>query len=126
MDPITSTIVAALPVIGSEFVKSSVRDAYDQLKTVIHRKWGKEAPIAKAVDDLQANAKSKGQELVLQQRVSETNADKDPGVMEAVEKLIAELKEAGTTIISGRDTYEGNNIINSQNSQIGPREGGSR
>jgi hypothetical protein len=42
MDPITTAIIAALPVLASELVKSSVKDAYAGLKAVILRKWGGE------------------------------------------------------------------------------------
>jgi len=126
MDPITSTIVAALSVMGSEVVKSSVKDAYDQLKAVIRRKWGEAGPLSKAVDDLQANPKSKGQALVLEEKVSETKAAENADVMKAVETLVAALKEAGTAIRSGRDTYISNDIINSPGAHIGPEGGESR
>jgi hypothetical protein len=42
MDPITTAIVAALPAMASDLVKSSVKDTYDGLKAVIRRKWGHE------------------------------------------------------------------------------------
>ena len=38
MDPITTAILAVLQVIGSEVIKSSVKDAYDGLKAVIRGK----------------------------------------------------------------------------------------
>ena len=126
MDPITSTMIAALSVMGSEFVKSSVKDAYDELKSVIRRRWGEATPLTKAVDDLEANPTSKGQALVLEEKVSETHAAQDPDVMKAVARLVAELKEVGAKVISGRDTYIGNEISNSPNAHIGPSDGGSR
>src|SRR5689334_18100402 len=98
MDPITSTIIAALSVMGSEFVKSSVKDAYDELKAVIRGKWGEAAPLAKAVDDLQANPKSKGQALVVEEKVSETCATKDADIMQAVARLVGELQKVGTHV----------------------------
>ena len=60
MDPITSAVVAALPAIASGLVQSSVKDAYEGLKAVIRRKWGDASPVAKSVDALEANPKSKG------------------------------------------------------------------
>jgi hypothetical protein len=122
MDPITSTIVAALSVMGSEFVKSSVKDAYDGLKTVIRRKWGEGGSLAKAIEELQANPNSKGQALVLEEKVSETNAAKDADVMQAVSSLLAQLKEAGIAVQAGGDIYIGNEIINSERAHIGPEE----
>ena len=49
MDPITTTILAVLGTIGSEVVKSGVKDAYESLKAVIRRKWGEAAPISKVI-----------------------------------------------------------------------------
>jgi hypothetical protein len=51
MDPITTTILAALGVMGSEAIKSGVKDAYDNLKAVIRCKWGETAPISKAIGE---------------------------------------------------------------------------
>jgi hypothetical protein len=94
MDPITTAIVAAVPALASDLVKSSVKDAYDGLKAVIRRKWGEAGPLAKAVDDLEANPKSKGQALVLEERVAESKAADDTDVMHALANLVSELKEA--------------------------------
>jgi hypothetical protein len=94
MDPITTAIVAALPAIASDLVKSSVKDAYDGLKAVIRRKWGEVGPLSKAVGDLEANPNSKGQTLVLEEKVAEAKAVEDPEVIQALATLVAELKEA--------------------------------
>lgn len=94
MDPITTAIVAALPAVTSDLVKSSVKDAYDGLKAVIRRKWGHDGALSKAVADLEANPKSKGQALVLEEKVAEVKAVEDPDAMQALAKLVTELKEA--------------------------------
>jgi hypothetical protein len=125
MDPITSTIVSALSVMGSEFLKSSVKDSYDELKAVIRNKWGATAPLTKAVEELQANPNSQGQKLVLEERVADTKAAEDGDVMQAVTKLVAKLKEHSSATMSGRDTFVGdyidNKIIGSEGSHIGPK-----
>jgi hypothetical protein len=94
MDPITTAIVASLPALTSDLVKSSVKDAYDGLKTVIRRKWGEASPLAKAVEELEGNPKSKGQALVLEEKVAEFKAAEDTDVMRALAKLVSQLKEA--------------------------------
>jgi hypothetical protein len=38
MDPITAAIVAVLPSLASDLVKSSIKDAYEGLKAIINRK----------------------------------------------------------------------------------------
>ena len=98
MDPITTAIVAVLPALASDLVKSSVKDAYEGLKAVIRRKWGAASPLAKSVDDLEASPKSKGQATVL--NVSRHQRHADTEVMQALGKLIDELKKQG---IGGKD-----------------------
>lgn len=94
MDPITAAIVAVLPALASDLVKSSVKDAYEGLKTVIRRKWGNASPMATAVNALEADPSSKAQAAVLAEKVEAIKAAEDPEVMKALAALVAELKEA--------------------------------
>ena len=50
--------------------------------------------MAKSVDDIEANPKSKGQAMVLSERVAEANAEADAEIMAAVEKLVDALAKA--------------------------------
>jgi len=61
IDPITTAILAALPALASDMVKSSVKDAYEGLKAVIRRKWGDTAPISRAISSHEEDPKSKAQ-----------------------------------------------------------------
>jgi hypothetical protein len=92
MDPITAAIVAVLPALASDLVKSSVKDAYEALKAVIRRKWGN--TVATAVDGLEADPSSKERAAVLADQVAAVNAAEDPDTMKALATLVAELKEA--------------------------------
>jgi hypothetical protein len=100
MDPITTAILAVLPALASDLVKSSVKDAYAGLKAIIRRKWGDASPVAKSVDALEANPKSKGQAEVLAEHVAAINATADAEVMQALAKLVEQLKKEG---IGGTD-----------------------
>jgi hypothetical protein len=95
MDPITTAIVAVLPALASDLLKSSAKDAYEGLKAVIRRKWGDASPLAKSVGALEASPKSKGHATVLAENVAKANATADTEVMQALEKLVDALKEAG-------------------------------
>ena len=95
MDPITTAIVAFVAAAESDLVKSSVKGAYDGLKAIIRQKWGGSGSLPKAIEDLEANPKSNGQALLLEEKVAETRAVEDPAVMQALAKLVSELKEAG-------------------------------
>jgi hypothetical protein len=95
MDPITTAIVAVLPALASDLLKSSAKDAYEGLKAVIRRTWGTASPIAKSVDALEASPKSKGQATVLAENVAQVDAMANAEVMQALGRLVDELKKAG-------------------------------
>ena len=95
MDPITAAIVAALPAMATDTVKSAVKDAYEGLRAVIQRKWGKDAPITKAVTALEEDPNSKAQAAVLEEKVAAVKATEDPEVAQALHKLVERLKAEG-------------------------------
>jgi hypothetical protein len=95
MDPITTTILAALGVMGSEVIKSGVKDAYEGLKAVIRRKWGEGAPISKAIVALEEDPQSKAQAAVLEEKVGQVKANDDAEVAQALYKLIQQMKTDG-------------------------------
>jgi hypothetical protein len=126
MDPITTAIVAVLPTLASDLIKLPVQDAYEGLKAIIRRKWGDASPVAKSIDALEANPKSKGQAEVLAEQVAAVNATGDAEVMSALTRLTEELKKedtGGTTVsrievnISRGGTATG--IIGAANASIG-------
>jgi hypothetical protein len=95
MDPITTAILAVLRMIGSEVVKSGVKDAYEGLKAVIRRKWGEAAPISKAISALEEDANSKAQAVVLEEKVAAVNATEDAEVAQALHQLVEQMKTHG-------------------------------
>jgi hypothetical protein len=95
MDPITTTILAALGVMGSEVIKSGVKDAYQGLKAVIRRKWGESAPISKAIAALEEDPQSKAQAAVLEEKVGQTKATDDREVAQALRQLVEQMKTHG-------------------------------
>jgi len=88
MDPITAAIVSALPALATDAIKS----AYEGLKAVIRRKWGETSPIAKAVTGLEDDPTSKAQVAVLEEKVGAVNAVDDSEVLQALHKLIKEMR----------------------------------
>jgi hypothetical protein len=95
MDPITAAILAALPALATDLVKSSVQDAYQGLKSAIRRKLGATSAVAKSVDELEANPKSKDQVTVLAENIAAEKLTSDPDVMRALARLVDELKTEG-------------------------------
>jgi hypothetical protein len=92
VDPITTTILAVLRMIGSEVLKSGVKDAYESLKAVIRRKWGEAAPISKAISAIEEDPKSKAQAAVLEEKVAAVKATDDPEVAQALHQLVEQMK----------------------------------
>jgi hypothetical protein len=95
MDPITAAIVAVLPALASDVVKSGVKDAYEGLKAVIRRKWGDAAPISKAIAAIEEDPKSKAQAAVLEEKVGAVKAVEDAEVAQALRQLVEQMKTHG-------------------------------
>jgi hypothetical protein len=125
MDPITAAIMAVLPALASDVVKSGVKDAYDGLKAVIRRKWGDTAPISKAIAAVEADPKSKAQAAVLEEKVGAVKAAEDADVAQALHQLIEQMKThgiGGEAVAGIQFTMSGGNIqgvVASTNVQIG-------
>jgi hypothetical protein len=92
MDPITTAIIAVLPALASDMVKSSVKDAYEGLKAVIRRKWGDTAPITKAIAAIEEDPNSKAQAAVLEEKVAAVKAADDAEVAQALHQLVEQMK----------------------------------
>jgi hypothetical protein len=95
MDPITTAIVAAIPALASGLVTSSVKDAYEGLKSIIRRKWGDAAPISKAITAIEKDPTSRAQAAVLEERVGAVKATEDADVLQALRVLVEQMKTHG-------------------------------
>jgi hypothetical protein len=121
MDPITTAILAALPAVASDTVSSAVKDAYAGLKSIIARKFGPTSAVAKSVDDLEANPKSKGQAILLSERIAEAKAMADADIAQALDKLVAALTKAAPPTVHIETTMTGGvaGVVGAQNVSIG-------
>jgi hypothetical protein len=125
MDPITTTILAALSVMGSELIKSGVKDAYEGLKAAIREKWGESAPISKAIVALEEDPQSKAQAAVLQEKVGDVKATDDPEVARALHNLVEQMKTDGVGVakVAGIQFNMGGGVVQgvagAENVQIG-------
>lgn len=132
MDPITTAIVAALPALATEMVSSTIKDAYAGLKALIVRRFGAASAVAKSVNDLEANPKSKGQAMVLSEHVVEAKVEADADIMKAVNALVEALKSdktSGTSSVNIHATITGGvaGVVGAQNVSIGSQNvGGPR
>src|SRR5260370_38457461 len=97
MDPITTAILAAAPVIASELVGSAVKDAYVGLRGLIQRKWGADSAIHQAVDAVEVNPQSKPRAAVLDAEDGKPGAH-DPRVVLAAAAKPAEQRESADAL----------------------------
>jgi hypothetical protein len=95
MDPVTAAILAVLPALAGDMVKSGVKDAYEGLKAVIRRKWGESAPISKAITAIEEDPSSKAQAAVLEEKVGAVKATEDAEVAQALHQLVEQMKTHG-------------------------------
>jgi hypothetical protein len=95
MEPITAAILAALPALATDTVKSTVKDAYEGLKAVIRRKWGDTGPVTKAIIALEEDPTSKAQAAVLEEKIVAAKADEDAEVIQALHQLVEQMKAHG-------------------------------
>jgi hypothetical protein len=111
MDPITTAITAAL----ANVAKDGVKDAYEALKTVISRKWGKSSPILKAISATEDDPNSKAQAAVLEEKVVAFRAAADPEVAQALRKLNERLQTHGITGVQITGNRFGDNALGANN-----------
>jgi hypothetical protein len=95
MDPITAAILAVLPALASDVVKSGVKDAYEGLKATIRRKWGDSGPISKAISAIEDDPNSKAQAAVLEEKVGAGKVADDAEVAQALHKLVEQMRTHG-------------------------------
>jgi hypothetical protein len=93
MEPISTTIIAAISAIGSIVGKKAVEDAYKGLKDLIWKKFGRDSKVSRAIDELEEEPDSKAQQQLLIERMAKTDADRDQKIIQAANALMEQLKK---------------------------------
>jgi hypothetical protein len=96
MDPITTAIVSAVSTGLTTIGKQAVMDAYNRLKKIITSKFEKDNQVSKAIAEIEKNPDSKGQQVVLSEKVAAIKADQDAEVLKIAHELIEVLKSTET------------------------------
>jgi hypothetical protein len=102
MDPITTAIVAALSAGIKKVGEKAVVESYGKLKELLKKKFGADSDIADSVEKLESKPDSKARQEMLAEEVKETGAHEDPELLEAVKRLMADIKArpGGSEIIT--------------------------
>ncbi len=126
MDPITTTIAAALAagaISGiTEAGKQAIADALGQVKNLIKSKFGDDSKIAQAVADLEQEPDFKPNEDALAGRVTQSQADQDQEIMAAVQALKEQIEAAtpaGAQAGQSTSITGNNNVVTNVQQQAG-------
>lgn len=97
MDPITTAIIAAITAgiaAGStDVTKKAIVDAYNGLKEMIIKKFGKSSDLTDAIKRFESKPESESRKGVVKEEVEAAQAGKDNEILEAANKLLENLKE---------------------------------
>lgn len=99
MEPITTAIVAALTT-GvtsgiTDTAKATISDAYQKLKNLLHKKFGRESNLFKSVEVLEAKPDAVGRQLTLDEEVIDAKAGHDPDILQAAQHLLNLIQQQG-------------------------------
>jgi hypothetical protein len=107
MDPITTTMLAALARLSETVIK----DSYDGLKAIIIRKVGKDSDLTKAVDHLEKKPDSAGRAQTLTEEIAAAKVNQDEELLTAARLLQEMLKSRGDAGQTIQQTVTGNQNI---------------
>ena len=96
MDPVTTAIVAALTagaVAGlTDTAKTTITEAYQTLKDVLRKKFGKESNLVKSVEVLEAKPASVVRQQALDEEIIDAKAHQDPDIVQAAQRVLHQIQ----------------------------------
>ncbi|CAK8712953.1 MAG: hypothetical protein CDV28_1337 [Candidatus Electronema aureum] len=97
MEPVTTTIVAAVALGAAESLKNvaaaAVKDAYNGLKQLIQSRYGGNADVTDAVDLVSQKPEAAPRRQMLEQALKDAGVDKDQELHQLAQQLLAALKK---------------------------------
>ena len=112
MDPITLAIVAGYDAGGTKADDQALVDAYKLLKDLLKRKFGTGSPLAKALDEFEAQPDSPSRKAKLAWESVTAKTFQDSDVLRTATNLIDQIKAqpSGLQYIQNAQKSVGNNI----------------
>jgi hypothetical protein len=89
---ITAAIASGATSAAGDTAKKAVADAYEGFKSLLKRRVGADSPTVKAVSDLEADPESKGQQMLVSEKLAKSPAASDPEIASAAQALLHLLK----------------------------------
>lgn len=90
MNPIATSLISAVVY---DLGKGTIAKAYNALRGALERKLGTESEVIKAIEGLEADPNSPGYKLVLQEKITKANIEKDPELVNLAQKLLDLLED---------------------------------
>ena len=92
MDPVTSSIVAAVAAGVSKVGEKAIFDAYAALKKLLEEKFGQRSEVVKAVEGLESKPESEGRKATLQEEILDAEIDQDPDILKIAQTILTLLE----------------------------------
>ena len=89
VDPITTSVLASL----SKLSETAILDAYNGLKALIVKKFGKTNDVIQAIEKLEQKPDSVGRRQILEEEIAASKVGQDSQIMQAAGELIKKLGE---------------------------------
>ena len=99
MEPVTTTIVAALAAgavaAAKDVAADAIKSAYDGLKSLIVKKFGDKEDVKDALENMEKKPESKGRQQTLEEEVDAAKIGEDREIVKMARELLALLEEHG-------------------------------
>ena len=124
MDPISTALIAAICKLAEPVVK----DAYDALKNLLVRKFGRTSEVVTAVEKLEQKPDSTGRRQTLQEELAGAKAGSDSEILQLAQMLLEKIQaqpggsEAIQQTVTGdRNIFSGSGDVSVDFGASGPR-----
>lgn len=111
MDQITTAVLAAL----GQLAEPAVKDAYEAVKGLLVRKFGKPSDVVKAVEAVEAKPDSAGRQATLTEEMAASGAAHDGELLQLAQALLEKSRSTGggTHSVRQRVVGDGNVVAGS-------------
>src|SRR4051794_33978936 len=96
MEPVSTAIIAALSAGAASGVtdvaKKAIVEGYNDLKTLISKKFGTNTDVTEAIAELQAKPESPGRQQTVAEELNAVHASTDPELLHAAQSLLELIK----------------------------------
>src|SRR5947207_4160124 len=111
MDQITTAVLAAL----GQLAEPAVKDAYEAVKALLVRKFGKASDVVKAVEAVEAKPDSAGRQTTLTEEMASSGAARDGELLQLAQALVEKARstQGGTHTVRQRVVGDCNGVSGS-------------